>query len=316
MSSATTRSAAVKRLMRELADLESDPSPEFTAGIIDDNLFDWHFTIRGPSEGGFEGGRFHGRLVFPVDYPFKPPNISFLTPNGRFEVGKKICLSITGHHPEFWRPAWGVRTALVALISFLPTRGDGAIGSLDYTEEERRQFAAKSRDWSCTSCGKKMSDVLPDEADAPRGRLLCEPDIVFSTAEPATEAVAGSSTDRSNTVQPAVPSVPSAPAPPATPAVGPSGSSSLPAVDNRNQPAPSAAQPASRNPAVNARVNTSNAGVPANAAPPQTPMDSVAHLQQRLRQIDQGLWIIIFLIAVLMIRRLTTGAEDMDKPLE
>lgn len=27
-------------------------------------------------------------------------------PNGRFEVGKKICLSISGHHPETWQPSW------------------------------------------------------------------------------------------------------------------------------------------------------------------------------------------------------------------
>jgi ubiquitin-conjugating enzyme E2 J1 len=35
-------------------------------------------------------------------------------PNGRFEVGKKICLSITGHHPEYWQPAWGSKSRPVA----------------------------------------------------------------------------------------------------------------------------------------------------------------------------------------------------------
>lgn len=29
-----------------------------------------------------------------------------LKANGRFEVGKKICLSISGHHPETWQPSW------------------------------------------------------------------------------------------------------------------------------------------------------------------------------------------------------------------
>ena len=28
-------------------------------------------------------------------------------PSGRFETHKKICLSITGFHPESWQPAWG-----------------------------------------------------------------------------------------------------------------------------------------------------------------------------------------------------------------
>ena len=116
--------AAVKRLMQELKELKENPSAEFTAQPLEDNLFEWHFTLRGPPESSFAGGRYHGRILLPFDYPFKPPNISFLTPNGRFEVGKKICLSITGYHPEFWRPAWVIRSAIVAIISFFVTKGE------------------------------------------------------------------------------------------------------------------------------------------------------------------------------------------------
>ena len=63
-------------------------------------------------------------------YPFKPPSFTMLTPNGRFETSTKICLSISAHHPEHWQPSWSLRTALTALIAFLPTKGHGAIGSL------------------------------------------------------------------------------------------------------------------------------------------------------------------------------------------
>ena len=55
-----------------------------------------------------------------------------LQPNGRFETGKKICLSISGHHPESWQPSWSIRTALLAIIGFMPTPGQGTIGALDY----------------------------------------------------------------------------------------------------------------------------------------------------------------------------------------
>ena len=41
-----------------------------------------------------------------------------------------MCLSISSHHPEHWQPSWSVRTALTALIAFMPTPGNGAIGSL------------------------------------------------------------------------------------------------------------------------------------------------------------------------------------------
>ena len=30
----------------------------------------------------------------------------FRQPNGRFETGKKICLSMSAHHPETWQPSW------------------------------------------------------------------------------------------------------------------------------------------------------------------------------------------------------------------
>lgn len=41
-----------------------------------------------------------------------------------------------------------VRTALVALIAFMPTSPNGALGSLDYKKEDRRALAIKSREAS------------------------------------------------------------------------------------------------------------------------------------------------------------------------
>lgn len=80
--------------------------------------------------GGYQGGIYHGRIILPAEYPFKPPSFVMLTPSGRFEVGKKICLSISERHPEHWQPSWSMRTALIALVAFLPSKGKGAIGSL------------------------------------------------------------------------------------------------------------------------------------------------------------------------------------------
>lgn len=74
--------------------------------IFKDNLFEWHFTIRGSRDTAYDNGIYHGRIILPADYPMKPPNLILLTPNGRFETNKKICLSISGHHPETWLPSW------------------------------------------------------------------------------------------------------------------------------------------------------------------------------------------------------------------
>ncbi|KAF3702509.1 Ubiquitin-conjugating enzyme E2 J1 [Channa argus] len=153
------KSPAVKRLMKEAAELR-DPTEHYHAQPLEDNLFEWHFSVRGPPDSDFDGGVYHGRIVLPPEYPMKPPSIILLTPNGRFEVGKKICLSISGHHPETWQPSWSIRTALIAIIGFMPTKGEGAIGSLDYTPEERRALAKKSLDFCCETCGCSMRSAL------------------------------------------------------------------------------------------------------------------------------------------------------------
>jgi len=155
-----TRSPAVKRLMREAAEM-SDATSDYFAAPLEDNLFEWHFTVRGPEDTEYQGGIYHGRIIVPAEYPMKPPDIIVLTPNGRFEVGKKICLSISGFHPETWQPSWSIRTALLAIIGFMPTPGQGTIGSLDYNPEERRALARRSVDWCCAQCGVAGSLLLP-----------------------------------------------------------------------------------------------------------------------------------------------------------
>ncbi|CAM2714322.1 unnamed protein product [Rotaria socialis] len=158
-SSYNAQSSAVKRLMREAIELK-DPNELFYCQPVENNLFEWHFTIRGPKSTEFEHGIYHGRILFPVEYPMKPPSIVLLTTSGRFKVNEKICLSISAHHAETWTPTWGVRTALLAIIGFMETPGEDAIGSLDYTPDERRALAERSQSYACPTCGVANSQLL------------------------------------------------------------------------------------------------------------------------------------------------------------
>lgn len=124
--------------------MQNNPSDDYMSLPLEENIFEWQFAIRGPRDTEFEGGIYHGRIQLPPEYPFKPPAFVLLTPNGRFETQTKICLSISQYHPEHWQPSWSVRTALVALIAFMPTKGNGAIGSLEFGKEERKALALKS----------------------------------------------------------------------------------------------------------------------------------------------------------------------------
>ncbi|KAI3660209.1 hypothetical protein MP638_004483, partial [Amoeboaphelidium occidentale] len=155
---------AVKRILGEIKELSNDTNTSYTAQPLEDNIFEWHFTLLGPPDTEFEGGIYHGRILLPAEYPFKPPSVIFLTPNGRFETNKKICLTITGHHPEYWQPAWGIRTAVLAIVSFFPTKAEGAVGGLDWSKEERKALALKSREWTCSSCCKKNSIIMSEKS--------------------------------------------------------------------------------------------------------------------------------------------------------
>lgn len=156
------KNPAVKRILQEVKEMQNNPIADYMSLPLEDNIFEWHFAIRGPSDSEFEGGVYHGRIQLPPEYPFKPPAFMLLTPNGRFETQTKICLSISQHHPEHWQPSWSVRTALVALIAFMPTKPDGALGSLDYTKEERHALAIKSR-LSAPKFGNAERQALIDE---------------------------------------------------------------------------------------------------------------------------------------------------------
>jgi len=47
--------------------------------MLQDDLFEWHFTIRGPKDTEFDGGIYHGRILLPAEFPYRPPDIIFLT---------------------------------------------------------------------------------------------------------------------------------------------------------------------------------------------------------------------------------------------
>jgi len=87
-----------------------------------------------------------------------------LTPNGRFELNTKICISFTNYHEELWQPAWGVRTAILGLQGFFPLKGQAAVGvgSIECPASERKRLALTSRGWTCPHCQQSNVGLLPD----------------------------------------------------------------------------------------------------------------------------------------------------------
>ncbi|KAK0932340.1 hypothetical protein LTR29_016091 [Friedmanniomyces endolithicus] len=165
----SSKNPTIKRILKEASELANQPSADYHAAPLETDLFEWHFTFRGPpSPSPFENGLYHGRIVLPPAYPLKPPSFRFLTPSGRFEVNREICLSISGHHEETWQPAWGIRTALVAIRSFMDTSAGGQLGGMEASEEVRRRMAGQSGGWKCAACAKSNAEVMREQDEAVR----------------------------------------------------------------------------------------------------------------------------------------------------
>ncbi|KAI0080223.1 UBC-like protein [Panus rudis PR-1116 ss-1] len=151
--------AAHKRLHKEYVAMQREPPPFIWAVPDEKNILTWNYIIRGPPDSPFAGGEYYGLLMFPPEYPFKPPGIKMLTPSGRFQPDKKICFSMSDFHPGSWNPAWSVATILTGLLSFMLS-DEMTTGSVTTTDADKRAYAARSHAWNLEH--RRFREAFPD----------------------------------------------------------------------------------------------------------------------------------------------------------
>ena len=149
-----------KRLAKEKED-NLTPDEFFYVQPLQDDMFKWHFTLRGMPGSPYENGLYHGYFEIPNDYPLSPPNIYFLNESGRYQPNTKLCLNITSYHKEEWTPAWTIRSMTQAICSYFIVE-DSGIGSISKSESERRKMAITSRTFKCPHCGQleKIEELI------------------------------------------------------------------------------------------------------------------------------------------------------------
>jgi ubiquitin-protein ligase len=83
-------SQAALLLRKQLAELNKCPVEGFSAGLIDEiDIFKWEVLIIGPSDTLYEGGFFKCHLIFPKEYPLRPPKLKVITEIWHPNIEKK-----------------------------------------------------------------------------------------------------------------------------------------------------------------------------------------------------------------------------------
>ena len=149
-------------LMKQYKELSRNPPDGIFVGLIDDSdLYKWRVILQGPSATIWEGGYFPTTLIFPKDFPNKPPVMHFtmkdfwhpnVYPDG------KVCISILHEYKEDqmntqeklsekWRPILSVEAVLVSVLSMLdapninsPANIDASVQYKDHYKEYKRRI--------------------------------------------------------------------------------------------------------------------------------------------------------------------------------
>lgn len=134
MSNANSPNYGELLLKQQLKQLMKNPIDGFSVGLVDDSdVYKWQVMIEGPEDTMYEGGLFPATLSFPNEYPNKPPEMKFTTPDfwhPNVYADGRVCISILHeakediYNPqeridEKWRPILGIHSVLISVISML-----------------------------------------------------------------------------------------------------------------------------------------------------------------------------------------------------
>lgn len=140
-----------RRLQKELADIKMSNSRTFCNVEYDEtNLLHWTGLLV-PDKEPYSKGAFKVSIDFPVEYPFKPPKLTFVTKIYHPNVDEKgqVCLPIV--NSDNWKPATKTEQVLNALLTLItepepehPLRGDLA----EEYVKERKKFMKNAEEYT------------------------------------------------------------------------------------------------------------------------------------------------------------------------
>lgn len=86
--------------------------------MVNEDIFMWDCTIKGPADSPYAGGKFVLRIEFPPQYPFKAPTLRFKTkiyhPSVKLDTGD-VCGDVVGA----WGPTLNAMHCLTVIYSMM-----------------------------------------------------------------------------------------------------------------------------------------------------------------------------------------------------
>ncbi|XP_019716447.1 ubiquitin-conjugating enzyme E2 L3 [Hippocampus comes] len=153
--------AASRRLSKELEEIRRSGMKNFRNIQVDEsNMLSWQGLIV-PDNPPYDKGAFRIEIIFPTEYPFKPPKITFKTKIYHPNIDEKgqVCLPVIS--AENWKPATKTDQVIQSLIALVndpqpehPLRADLA----EEYSKDRKKFLKNAEEFTKKHGEKRPMD--------------------------------------------------------------------------------------------------------------------------------------------------------------
>lgn len=114
------------------------------------DFFNWHGFIIGPDETPYQGGKFKLSIIFPKDYPFSPPMITFETKIFHPNINRhgSICIDILKNK---WSPVLTLSKILLSISSLLsePNSSDPLEADIaNLLDKDINKYNETAKEWT------------------------------------------------------------------------------------------------------------------------------------------------------------------------
>lgn len=153
--------AGNRRLCKELEEMRRAGGNIFCNIDVDDsNIFNWQGLLL-PDNHPYDKGAFRIEVVFPAEYPFKPPKITFKTKIYHPNIDEKgqVCLPIIS--PDNWKPATKTFQVILSLTTMVNNPEPNHPLRADLAEEyvkDRKKFLRNAEEFTKKHGEKRPGD--------------------------------------------------------------------------------------------------------------------------------------------------------------